>query len=128
MTVLISIAVAVVAWILGRTRWENKLWWVLATIFVLALFALWDVDRVAHVVSAARFGLAFLVGWWLVSSFFGASRLAPKPTGRPHVAVAANGPATHMQPVETPEGPAAETPPIDSDAGAPDQQRSDDSR
>jgi len=111
MTVIVSIAVAIIAWILGRTTWENKLWWLLATIFILSLIALWDVDLVAHAVSAARFGLVFLIGWWLVSSVFGMTRLTPKPNGRPQVALAASAPAAHVPPASTPDATAVETPP-----------------
>lgn len=99
MTIVVSIAVAVVAWILGRTSWENKLWWALATTLVLALIALQEADRVAHTVSAARYGLAFLVGWWVVSSLLAASRKEP-PRATPVMATAAPTPVAPAAPME----------------------------
>ena len=74
MTIIVSAAVALIAWVLGRTGWENKLWWLLAGMLVLALIAMKDADWVAHAVSAARFGLVFLVVWWLISSLFAMTR------------------------------------------------------
>ena len=79
MTLIISGAIAVVAWILARTTWENKLGVLLIVGLITAVTALNDVDAAAHAVSAARFGLAFLVGWWLVSGVFGIARNAATP-------------------------------------------------
>lgn len=90
MTIVVSAAVAVIAWVLGRTSWENKLWWLLAATLVLALVSLADVDWVAHAVSAARFGLAFLAGWWIVSTAFAAARNSTP--SRPTVATASPTP------------------------------------
>jgi hypothetical protein len=80
MTAIVSFAIALIAWVLGRTSWENKLWVLLMAGFILCLVALWDADWAAHALSAARFGLAFLIGWWLVTAFFGARNLRPPQT------------------------------------------------
>ena len=79
MTLIVSIALAVIAVILRRTTWENKLGVLLFVGLVAAFVALNDADRAAHYASAARFGLAFLVGLWLVSGIFGPSGLAAIP-------------------------------------------------
>jgi hypothetical protein len=111
MTVLVSIAVAVVAWILGRTSWENKLWVLLMAAFVACLVGLRDADWLAHALSAARYGLAFLVGWWLVRGLFGARNSvngAPPPTPIP--APVAAPPST---PSATPPAPPADKPTVE---------------
>lgn len=108
MTVIVSIAIALIAWVLGRTSWENKLWVLLMAGFVLALVALWDDDWAAHALSAARFGLAFLVGWWLVTAFFGSRNHRPPET----VQLAGAG--------VTPAASAAVTPPVSPPPGAID--------
>ncbi|MBL8852147.1 MAG: hypothetical protein JNG89_20915 [Planctomycetaceae bacterium] len=126
MTIIVSIAVAVVAWILGRTSWENKLWWLLAATFVLALVALWDVDRVAHSVSAARFGLAFLLGWWLVAGLFVTARAAA-PVLPATVAIPTPPPPSPPAPMEvttfTEPAPAESPPEIPQDPPPPDEKR-----
>jgi hypothetical protein len=76
MTLILSITVAVIAWILGRTSWENKLWVLLVAAFAAALVGLYDSHLLAHALSAAKYGLAFLVGWWLVTGLFGVGRRA----------------------------------------------------
>jgi hypothetical protein len=76
MTIAISVAIFLIALILSRTSWENKLWILLVAAFFAALVGLRDTDRLAHALSAARYGLAFLVGWWLVRGLFGARAVA----------------------------------------------------
>ncbi len=96
MTVIVSGAIAIIAWVLGRTTWENKLWVLLMAGFILSLVAIWDADRAAHALSAARFGLAFLIGWWLISAFFGARNRTPQTvqiSGAGATAVTATTPA-----------------------------------
>lgn len=107
MTILVSGAVALIALVLGRTGWENKLWMLLVAAFLLTLAALWDADWVAHAVSAARFGLAFLVGWWLITGLFAAgrstTRARPVPAGAPTQPLAASAHAG-IPPVVPPPG------------------------
>ena len=100
MTVIISGAIAIIAWVLGRTTWENKLWVLLMAAFVLSLVAIWDPDRAAHSLSAARFGLAFLIGWWLVTAFFGARNNRPPQTVQ--VSGAGSTSATPLPPAAVP--------------------------
>jgi hypothetical protein len=108
MTVLISGAIVVIALILGRTSWENKLWVLLMAAFVACLAGLRDADWLAHALSAARYGLAFLVGWWLVRGLFGARNsingaLPATPTPAP-VASPPTPPAPTMSDRPTVEG------------------------
>ena len=79
MTLIVSLALVVIAWILRHTTWENKLGILLLVALAAAFAALDDADRAAHIVSAARFGLAFLVGLWLVAGIFGRGGLASLP-------------------------------------------------
>ena len=99
MTVIIS-APSRSSPVLGRTTWENKLWVLLMAAFVLSLVAVWDVDRAAHALSAARFGLAFLIGWWLVTAFFGARNHRPPQTV--HLSAAGSTSAAVMPPAAVP--------------------------
>ncbi|MBX3438982.1 MAG: hypothetical protein KF861_15935, partial [Planctomycetaceae bacterium] len=70
-TVVISVALAVIAWVLLRTSWENKLGVLLLLLFVGVLLGLKDETLVAHVAYSARFGLLFLLGLWLVGAVVG---------------------------------------------------------
>lgn len=74
MSMIVSLAVALIGWVLMRTSWENKLGMVLFAAFAAALYGLNDSHALAEVLHAARFGIVLLIGLWIVHGFFGAVR------------------------------------------------------
>lgn len=70
MTTLLSVAWGLIAFILLRTTWENKLNILLIAAFLTLLFGVKDRDAVLHGVAAARWGLAFLLALWIVQGLF----------------------------------------------------------
>jgi hypothetical protein len=75
-TLAISLAVAIVAWLLRRRRWETLATFVLTIALIGVLAALLDREMVWNVLLAARYGLVALVAIWLIEAF---SRLSPRP-------------------------------------------------
>jgi hypothetical protein len=87
-TWIASVALAVIGFVLIRTSWENKLSMLLFGGFALALFALRDSHAAVELMTAGRYGLAFLVLLWVVHGLFGrrngvATVAAPAPTPAP---------------------------------------------
>ncbi|MFO1094978.1 MAG: hypothetical protein U0992_16975 [Planctomycetaceae bacterium] len=78
MTIVVSVAVAVIAWILGRTSWENKLWWVLATTLVLALVAAEDRPRRPHGLGRGSARRSSSAGGWCRASWPRRGRAGPR--------------------------------------------------
>lgn len=82
MTILISVTVGVIGWILSGTSWENKLGVLLLMGFAATLYGLYDSHGLALGIHAARFGLIFLLGLWIVRGLFhgqrSSSRYAPR--------------------------------------------------
>lgn len=74
----ISGAMFVVALVLVRTSWQNRLIIVLLTAFGATLYALEDADLVLNLLGVARFGLIALVAWWLIAAL---TRPRAVPTG-----------------------------------------------
>jgi hypothetical protein len=70
-TWIASVALAVIALVLIRTSWENKLSMLLFGGFALALYALRDSHAAVELTTAARFGLLFLLLLWTVHGLFG---------------------------------------------------------
>ena len=70
-TIVVSLALAVMALVLLRTDWENKLGIFLLILFGAALLGLKNMHVLAHALSAMRFGLAFMIGLWLLHALFG---------------------------------------------------------
>jgi hypothetical protein len=70
-TWIASVALAVIAFVLIRTSWENKLSMLLFGGFALALFALRDGHAAVELATAARYGLLFLILLWVVHGLFG---------------------------------------------------------
>lgn len=66
MTIIVSVALAIIGWLLMRTSWENKLGMLLMAAFVAALFGLSDSHALSQGLYAARIGLCLLVGLWLI--------------------------------------------------------------
>lgn len=102
-TVVVSLALAIIAVVLVRTDWENKLGILLLIVFGAALLGLKDLHVLAHALSAMRFGLAFMVALWVLHGLFAA-------TSRPHV-VARSGEAVSGVTSGTPPHAAAVPPP-----------------
>jgi hypothetical protein len=70
MSIVFSVALALMAFILLRTSWENKLGSLLVIALIAVLFGVKDRDALAHGLAAARYGLAFLVLLWIVHAIF----------------------------------------------------------
>ena len=98
-TVVVSLALAVIALVLVRTDWENKLGILLLILFGAALLGLKNMHVLAHTLSAMRFGLAFMIGLWLLHALFGS---------RPHTKTVAVATPTGAAPPEV----ASTTPPL----------------
>lgn len=82
MTTLLSVALGLIAFILLRTSWENKLNILLIAAFLTLLFGVKDRDAVLHGLAAARWGLGFLLALWIVHGLFGSrGRGTPPETG-----------------------------------------------
>lgn len=73
MTLLFGIAIGLIAYILLRTSWENKLSILLLLALIAMLIGVRDPDALAHGLAAARFGLLFLVLLWLIHGLFARS-------------------------------------------------------
>ena len=69
-SLLLSLALAVVAFVLLATSWENKLGLLLLLGFAAALFGLSDLPAMTHGLAAARYGLLFLLALWVVHGIF----------------------------------------------------------
>lgn len=84
-TLIASIALAVIALVLIRTSWENKLSMLLFGGFALALFALRDSHAAVELTTAARYGLLFLLLLWIVHGLFGRRNGVPTSAAPPVV-------------------------------------------
>ena len=70
MTLIFSGAIALIGWILMRTSWENKLSMLILAAFVAALYGLRDSHALSQGLDIARFGIAILIGLWLIQAIF----------------------------------------------------------
>ena len=82
MTLVFSLALALMGWILLTTSWENKLGFLLLLAFLAAIYGLYDSHSLSESVRAARFGLAFLLGLWLIHGLLGRNRRVREPRSR----------------------------------------------
>jgi hypothetical protein len=71
---IVSLALVVIALVLVRTSWENKLGMLLLGALGVTLYALNDRGAASELVAAGRFGLAFLIGLWIVHCLVGRDR------------------------------------------------------
>lgn len=78
--VVLSILVAVIGLVLLRTSWENKLTVALIALFAVTLYGLRDSHALAHGLAAARYGIALVLGMWIIHALLGRSRTAPTAT------------------------------------------------
>jgi hypothetical protein len=88
-TIAVSLAIAIIAWLLRKSRWETLATLVLIAVLAAALGALVDRELVWHAILAARFGLMALAAIWIIEAFRRASTRRPAvPTSPPPVAAA----------------------------------------
>jgi hypothetical protein len=79
-TVVVSLAIALIALLLLQTAWENKLGILLLLALAAALTGLKSLHVLAHGLAAARFGMVFLLGLWTVHALFGKRTATPDHT------------------------------------------------
>lgn len=106
LTTILSLAVVGIAFALLRTAWENRLGILLIAGLILALCAVYDSDAVLHVLAAVRYGVAALVGIWLIHAILGSRGVSPSlaaPAG------GASVPLSGSDPPPSPENSAAES-------------------
>ena len=68
-TIVVSLAIAIVAWLLRKSRWETLATLLLIAVLAAALGALVDRELVWHAILAARFGLMALAAIWIIEAF-----------------------------------------------------------
>ena len=68
-TIAVSLALAIAAWLLRKSRWETLATLVLIVILAAALGALVDRELVWHALLAARFGLMAVAAIWIIEAF-----------------------------------------------------------
>jgi hypothetical protein len=95
-TIVVSLAVVIMGWLLRRCRWETLATLVLIVVLAAALGALVDRELVWHAILAARFGLMALAAIWIIEAFRRASIRRPvtttgTPTSTPPAAAPAVG-------------------------------------
>ena len=106
MAFLFSLSAAVIAVLLMKTSMENKLSVLLFALFVAVLYGLKDSQTLFHVLQAARYGLLFLVGLWIVKSVFARRAFA--------ATMMCAAPLTATVPTTPPMAPVVETASSDS--------------
>jgi hypothetical protein len=90
-TIVVSLAIAIVAWLLRKSRWETLATLVLVAVLAAALGALADRELVWHAILAARFGLMALAAIWIIEAFRRASLRRPAAESTPAAAPAVGG-------------------------------------
>ncbi|MCH7987541.1 MAG: hypothetical protein IID46_00160 [Planctomycetes bacterium] len=79
----LSLSLFLIAWVLGRTSWKNKLSVLLVAGFATAMIALEKPDWVYHGWSAARYGVIAMLGLWLIQSLPGVNSKRSRKTSHP---------------------------------------------
>ena len=79
----LSLTLLLIAGLLLRTNWENKLGFLLLAGFVATLIALANADWVFHGLVAARFGIAAMLAWWLIHALAAMRRSQPPSSTTP---------------------------------------------
>ncbi|MDA1015345.1 MAG: PDZ domain-containing protein [Planctomycetota bacterium] len=74
-TWILSLAALLVALVLRKTSFENRLSMGLLFIFAAVMAALWDADVVRHGAAAAMYGIAAGLAWWIIRGIFGLSSI-----------------------------------------------------
>jgi hypothetical protein len=120
-TWVISGTVAAIAILLAYTSWENRLSVLLLVSFGCAMYALRDADQTLNGIAAARWGIAVMVGYWLIHALNRPrEKLAPAVDTPANPGMAVSSMAAVIPP-PAPAGPAPESPPAEPPAqpGAP---------
>jgi len=73
---IISLALILVAWVLRKTSFENKIGILLLLALAAALYSLEDADGALHGLMAARLGLLGMAAFWIVHLFYGSASSA----------------------------------------------------
>jgi hypothetical protein len=68
-TIVVSLAIAIVAWLLRKRRWETLATLLLIVVLAAVLGALVDRELVWHAILSARFGLMALAAIWIIEAF-----------------------------------------------------------
>ena len=76
-TIVVSLAIAIVAWLLRKRRWETLATLLLIVVLAAVLGALVDRELVWHAILSARFGLMALAAIWIVEAFRRVTSLRP---------------------------------------------------
>lgn len=72
-TWILSLAALLVALVLQKTSFENRLSMALLFVFAAVMAALWDADVIRHGASAAMYGIVAGLAWWIIRGIFGLS-------------------------------------------------------
>ena len=83
----LSLTLLLVAGLLLRTNWENKLGFLLLAGFLATLIALANADWVFHGLVAARFGIAAMLTWWLIHALAAMRRSQPPTSTTPQAPI-----------------------------------------
>jgi hypothetical protein len=102
-TWMVSAALVVIALVLVRTSWENKLGMLLLGALGVTLYALNDRGAAGELIAAGRYGLAFLLGLWVIHGFTILNRLATAAT-TPQPPPPSSPPAPDVNPTPVPGG------------------------
>jgi hypothetical protein len=81
-TLVMSLAITIIAWLLRRSRWETVATLLLTVALIAVLMALIDSELIWHILLAARYGLVALVAIWLIEAFRRTLQ-SPKPIHSP---------------------------------------------
>ena len=111
-TAMSTLTAMLVALLLVRTSWENRLTIVLLIAFAAAMYSLRDADLIINLVGAARFGLLALAAYWLIHAV---TRPRPVVAGHPAAVAPVVVPASEIHPAATAP---PEKPPTDESAPA----------
>jgi len=70
-TWILSGSLVLIAWVMRKTSWENKLAVLIFFVFILAMFSLTNADKIWHGVYAARYGIVTMLALWFLYAFSG---------------------------------------------------------
>ncbi|WP_437229333.1 hypothetical protein SH661x_001386 [Planctomicrobium sp. SH661] len=105
MTLLVSVTIVLIAWILLGTSWENKLGVLLLMAFAATLYGMFDSFGLWQLLHAARYGLLVMLAMWFLRGFFnllrpqrGPDRRDYHPTNVPYAVIPPPGVFDHLQP------------------------------
>lgn len=127
MTLIFSVSVALIGWILMKTSWENKLTLLILAGLVITLYGLKDAHALRAGLYMARFGTATLFGLWIIHALLGwtsTPAAAATPTPVAMTTSPADIPATSD--LELPAEPTSDEPPPEVEASN-DEANDDDS-